>query len=71
MNRPFKLTHRLSNVLFVPTVMLILAGVVKCSQDSDHSLHESLTVAAHDTSGPHSTQADIDSNNTLSETMKR
>ena len=65
MNRLFKLTHRLSNVLFVPTVMLILAGVVKCSQTSDRSVHDALTVTAHNTSEPQSVQEDTNGNNAI------
>ena len=67
MNRLFKLTHRLSNVLFVPTVMLILAGVVKCSQTSDRSAHDSLTVAIRNTSEPQSVQEDTNGNDALFE----
>lgn len=55
MNRPYKLIHRLSNILFVPPMMW--AGVVKCS--------ESLVVTAHDTSEPLSVQTDTDRNNKL------
>ena len=67
MNRPYKLIHRLSNVLFVPSVMLILAGVVKCSETSDHSVHGSLVVTAHDTSEPQPVRADTNRNNKLFE----
>lgn len=65
MNRSYQLIHRLSDVLFVPTVMLILAGVVKCSDN--HSVYESLVVTAHDTSEPQSVRADTNHNNTLFE----
>ena len=67
MNRPCKLIRLLSNVLFVPTVMLILAGVVKYSETSDHRVHESLDVTAHDTSETQSVRADNNRNNKLFE----
>lgn len=71
MNRPNKLIHRLSNVLFVPTVMLILAGVVKCSQLPDHGGHKPLALTAHNTSGLQAVQAGTNGNNELPETMNR
>lgn len=49
MKRPYPLIHRFSRVLFVPTIMLILVGVVKCSQPADQSMRESLAIAAQDT----------------------
>jgi len=48
MKRLYRLIHRFSSVLFVPTVMLILVGVVKCSQPVDQSVREPLAVAAQD-----------------------
>lgn len=52
MKRSFRLIHRLSSVLFVPTMMLILVGVVKYSQPAGHGVHEPLAMAAQDT-GPY------------------
>ncbi len=49
MKRLSRLIHRLSSVLFVPTMMLILVGVVKHSQPADHDVHEPLAVAAQET----------------------
>lgn len=71
MHRPYKLIHRLSNVLFVPTVMLILAVVVKCSQPLHHSVHEPLTVDASDADWLHPLEADPKGNNELPKTMNR
>lgn len=48
MKRLYRLIHRFSSVLFVPTVMLILVGVVKYSQPVDQSVREPLAVAAQD-----------------------
>ncbi len=67
MNRPYKLIHRLSNIMFVPTVMLIMAGVVKCSETSNHSAHESFAVTAHDVPELQSVQTDTNRSNEISE----
>jgi|GEM_PF-5935924 len=45
MKPPYKLVHRLWSILFVPTIMVILAGVVKCSHPLNHDAHEPLKVA--------------------------
>jgi serine protease Do len=49
MKPPIQLAHRLSSVLFVPTVMFILVGVLKCSQPANQAMRGPLAMAAQDT----------------------
>ena len=49
MKRTHRLIQRLSSVLFVPTTMLILVGIVSYSQTADHGVHEPIALAAQDT----------------------
>jgi len=49
MKRTHRLIQRLSSVLFVPTTMLILVGIVSYSQTADHGVHEPIVLAAQDT----------------------
>ena len=48
MKGTYKLIQRLSRVLFVPTIMLTLVGIVNYSQPAGHGVHEPLAVAAQD-----------------------
>ena len=47
--RVYRLSQRLSNVLFVSTVMVILFGVVKCSQPADQNGQAPVAMAAQET----------------------
>ncbi len=49
MTRPYRLIQQLSRVVFVPTVIFILFGVVKCSQPADQSVRTPLAMAAQET----------------------
>ncbi|OQW35866.1 MAG: hypothetical protein A4E19_15525 [Nitrospira sp. SG-bin1] len=52
--------HRLAGILFVPTLMVLLAGVVRCSQPSSHGVHQRHAFGTHNPAQLQPVQADSD-----------